>query len=112
MSLRGHGVPLPRTPEHMRAAENNPEGNADLSGVLAKLGAFTLAMVLLPIGTYYASRDFVFSGDTTFSAIAAVTVANIILVGFIYIAFREDQLDYEKEKKEKLKEKAKEGKGE
>ncbi|BGP16061.1 hypothetical protein JCM10213_006803 [Rhodosporidiobolus nylandii] len=112
MSLRGHGVPLPRTPEHLRAAERMPEGNAELSSVMWKLGTFTLLMALLPIATYYLTRDYIFDSNLTYSAISAVTVANVILFGFVYIAFREDQIDYEREKKEKLQEKAKAGKGE
>ncbi|GAA5838888.1 hypothetical protein JCM11251_003728 [Rhodosporidiobolus azoricus] len=88
--MRGQGVPLPPTPAHMRAAERIPEGHADLSGVLAKLGGFTVAMVLLPIGTYFASRDYLFDSNTTYSAVAAVVVANVILVGFIAVAFLED----------------------
>lgn len=82
--LRGQGVPLPRTPGHLRAAEASPDGHADLSyallssiavprdyalmpiitdhrSVATKLALFTVAMVLLPIGTYYLSRDYLFA---------------------------------------------------
>lgn len=80
-------TPLPPTPEHLKAAERTPEGHADLScvvilslaqlnssnssrltgthkirsEVMYKLAAFTVAMVLLPIGTYFLTRDHVFS---------------------------------------------------
>uniref|UniRef100_A0A0K3CW03 BY PROTMAP: gi/342320338/gb/EGU12279.1/ Voltage gated chloride channel domain-containing protein [Rhodotorula glutinis ATCC 204091] n=1 Tax=Rhodotorula toruloides TaxID=5286 RepID=A0A0K3CW03_RHOTO len=74
------GVPLPRVPEHLKQAEAVPEGHADLSSVVTKLAIFTLAMVLLPIGTYYLTRDFLFGPQNlTYPAIAAVTVANLIL---------------------------------
>ncbi|GAA5861658.1 hypothetical protein JCM3774_002660 [Rhodotorula dairenensis] len=91
----GRGVPLPRVPEHLRAAEASPEGHADLSGVVAKLAIFTVAMVLLPIGTYFLTRDYLFAPTTTltYPAICAVTVANLVLVGFIWVAFREDMAD-------------------
>ncbi|GAA5989674.1 hypothetical protein JCM10908_000583 [Rhodotorula pacifica] len=91
----GRGVPLPRVPEHLRAAEASPEGHADLSGVVIKLAIFTVAMVLMPIGTYYLTRDYLFAPTTslTYPAICAVTVANLVLVGFIWIAFREDMAD-------------------
>ncbi|BGP55429.1 hypothetical protein JCM8202_003757 [Rhodotorula sphaerocarpa] len=97
--LRGQGVPLPRTPGHLRAAEASPDGHADLSSVATKLALFTVAMVLFPIGTYYLSRDYLFAPTTslTYPAISAVTVANLVLVGFIYVAFREDMLDSARE---------------
>ncbi|GAA5899450.1 hypothetical protein JCM6882_009119 [Rhodosporidiobolus microsporus] len=105
--MRGQGVPLPPTPAHMKPAEavhHREGGDADLSGVLAKLGAFTVAMVLLPIGTYFLSRDYLFDSNTTYSAIASVCVANAILVGFIWVAFREDVEDQKRERREKVKE--------
>ncbi|KAK4333705.1 Vacuolar ATPase assembly integral membrane protein VMA21 [Rhodotorula toruloides] len=70
--------------------------------VVTKLAIFTLAMVLLPIGTYYLTRDFLFGPQNlTYPAIAAVTVANLILVGFVYVAFREDQVEQDREREEK-----------
>ncbi|GAA5897005.1 hypothetical protein JCM8208_006140 [Rhodotorula glutinis] len=104
--------PLPRTPEHLRAAERTPEGHADLSGVMYKLAIFTVAMVLLPIGTYFLSRDYLFSPKTslTYPAISAVTVANAVLIAFIYVAFREDADDAAREKLDKVREKSSVGK--
>ncbi|GAA5978246.1 hypothetical protein JCM11641_001147 [Rhodosporidiobolus odoratus] len=111
--LRGHGRPLPPTPAHMRKAENIPEGNAELSGVVMKLGIFTLAMILLPIATYFLCREYVFGyKNLNPSAICAVTMANVVLFSFIYYAFREDQADYERERQEKIENKAKTGKAE
>lgn len=46
------------------------------------------------------------------SAICAVTMANVVLFSFIYYAFREDQADYERERQEKIENKAKTGKAE
>lgn len=95
----GRGVPLPRVPDHLRAAEASPEGHADLSGVVTKLAIFTVAMVLMPIGTYYLTRDYLFAPTTTltYPAICAVTVANLVLVAFIWVAFREDMADSERD---------------
>lgn len=33
------------------------------SGVLLKMGLFTLAMVILPVGSYFVSRDYYFGGE-------------------------------------------------
>ncbi|TNY20913.1 hypothetical protein DMC30DRAFT_416562 [Rhodotorula diobovata] len=105
-------TPLPPTPEHLKAAERTPEGHADLSEVMYKLAAFTVAMVLLPIGTYFLTRDHVFSPTTslTYPAISAVTVANAVLIAFIWVAFREDAVDAEREKAAKLRAKGTVGK--
>lgn len=95
----------------------------DHRSVATKLALFTVAMVLFPIGTYYLSRDYLFARtllpldptqlasekltpklstpaattSLTYPAISAVTVANLVLVGFIYVAFREDMLDSARE---------------
>ncbi|GAA6027242.1 hypothetical protein JCM8097_002517 [Rhodosporidiobolus ruineniae] len=113
--MHGQGVPLPRVPEHLRKVEGlDLDKEGDLAGVVTKLAIFTVAMVLLPLATYYLSRDYVFDSTTSlnYPAIAAVTAANLVLGAFIWVAFRDDQADYAKEKEAKLKEKAKTGKGE
>lgn len=112
-----------------------------------KLAIFTVAMVLLPIGTYFLSRDYLFSRahlsllppplaplllspslptqadllqpphrnataktSLTYPAISAVTVANAVLIAFIYVAFREDADDAAREKLDKVREKSSVGK--
>ncbi|CEQ42425.1 SPOSA6832_04240, partial [Sporobolomyces salmonicolor] len=60
---------LPRVPEHLLKAEQQqpPAGPPpDLSSVLLKLALFSLAMVLGPIGTYYATRDWYFGSQYPF----------------------------------------------
>ncbi|GAA6056809.1 hypothetical protein JCM3770_002815 [Rhodotorula araucariae] len=107
-------TPLPPTPAHLKAAERTPEGHADLSDVMYKLAVFTLAMITLPIGTYFLTRDYLFSPSTslTYPAISAVTVANGVLIAFVYVAFREDAADAEREKLAKQREKTSAGKAE
>ncbi|GAA5887427.1 hypothetical protein JCM5296_007136 [Sporobolomyces johnsonii] len=99
---------LPRVPEHLLKAEQQapPAGPPpDLSSVLLKLALFTLAMVVAPIGTYYATRDWYFGSNLTGAALSAVTVANAILVGFVYMAFREDRDEQEQQaRRDTLKE--------
>ncbi|EIW66581.1 hypothetical protein M231_02233 [Tremella mesenterica] len=64
--------------------------NGIQSAVLWKLILFAILMAVVPIGTYFSSLRFLFDGSTTFSAIAAIIAANIVLVGYVIIAFRED----------------------
>lgn len=88
---------------------------------MLKLLAFTIAMVVLPIGSYFVSRDLYFGGpltplpapartdpsraaekNLTPPAIIAATTANLILIGFVYIAMKEDR-DEQKAEAEKKK---------
>ena len=77
-------------------------------GVLAKLIAFAVALAVVPIGSYFVSLWYLFDGDyylvvpstlfimlytlgnTTYSAIAAIIAANIVLVSYILVSVLED----------------------
>ncbi|KZO98000.1 hypothetical protein CALVIDRAFT_597006 [Calocera viscosa TUFC12733] len=61
-------------------------------GVLAKLAFFSVMLALGPIGTFYGVKWYV-TEDTNLAAIAAIVVANIILVGYILVAINEDKQD-------------------
>ncbi|CAG8595754.1 1296_t:CDS:2 [Ambispora gerdemannii] len=70
--------------------------------VVFKLYLHTLFMVILPIATYFLSAHYYFQGEnnTTKAAIAAVLVANLVVVSFIVTAFREDMKEPLRQKKE------------
>ncbi|GAM83507.1 hypothetical protein ANO11243_014950 [Dothideomycetidae sp. 11243] len=61
------------------------------ASVIAKLLGFTFAMVTLPIGTYFLTKDAVFSGNSTFAGATAAIMANVVLIGYVIVAFRDDQ---------------------
>ncbi|TPX55660.1 hypothetical protein PhCBS80983_g05145 [Powellomyces hirtus] len=61
--------------------------------VLAKLILFSVLLFVLPIGTYFATLDRLFGGNPNYSAIAAVVVANLVVVAYVVVAFLEDQGD-------------------
>ncbi|KAK2758820.1 vacuolar ATPase assembly integral membrane protein vma21 [Arachnomyces sp. PD_36] len=61
------------------------------SSVIYKLLAFTLAMIIAPIGIYFLSLDLVFGGNSTFAGALAAVTANVVLVGYIVVAMREDR---------------------
>ncbi|OAD70023.1 hypothetical protein PHYBLDRAFT_94991, partial [Phycomyces blakesleeanus NRRL 1555(-)] len=65
--------------------------------VMTKLIGFSLAMFILPIMTFYTTVDRIFGGNTTYAAGSAAVVANVVLIGYIIVAFMEDP---DKDKKE------------
>ncbi|KAI0023039.1 hypothetical protein F4780DRAFT_731190 [Xylariomycetidae sp. FL0641] len=73
--------------------------------VIMKLLAFTFAMVVIPIGSYFATVNTIFRGNSTFAGGLAAIMANVVLAGFIIVAMREDQ-------SEQLEAKKKQGKAE
>ncbi|KAF2963542.1 hypothetical protein GQX73_g10030 [Xylaria multiplex] len=73
--------------------------------VIIKLLAFTFAMVVIPIGSYFLTVNTIFSGNSTYAGALAAILANVVLVGYVVVAMNEDQSDQlEAEKKQKQKE--------
>ncbi|RVX74367.1 hypothetical protein B0A52_01492 [Exophiala mesophila] len=69
--------------------------------VIYKLLFFTAAMVCVPIGSYFLTLNVIFRGNASFAGAFAAIMANVVLVGYIIAAVREDQS--EKIEQEKLK---------
>ncbi|KAJ3072579.1 vacuolar ATPase assembly integral membrane protein vma21 [Podochytrium sp. JEL0797] len=67
-----------------------PSNIAIPSSVLAKLAFFSIAMFTLPIGVYFYTIDNVFNGESLYSAICAAVTANVVLIGYVVVAFMED----------------------
>ncbi|CAG8983909.1 hypothetical protein HYALB_00005549 [Hymenoscyphus albidus] len=99
-------IPSQETNEFtQKAGEKSIIAPAVPAHVIFKLLGFTLAMVVCPLGTYYLSLDTIFRGNSTYAGASAAIMANIVLMGYVIVAFREDQSDAieaaEKEKKGK-----------
>ncbi|KAI1259289.1 VMA21-like domain-containing protein [Xylariaceae sp. FL1019] len=85
--------------------------------VILKLLAFTLAMVVVPIGSYFLTVKTIFrasqplskssdwvQGNSTYAGILAAILANVVLVGYVVVAYNEDQSDQLEAEKKKTKE--------
>ncbi|KAK5143219.1 hypothetical protein LTR04_001959 [Oleoguttula sp. CCFEE 6159] len=63
------------------------------SSVIFKLLGFTFGMITLPIGSYFLTLNTIYGGNTTFAGATAAIVANIVLIGYVIVAMKEDQSD-------------------
>ncbi|CAO3562998.1 unnamed protein product [Mortierella alpina] len=57
---------------------------------IAKLAFFTIAMICIPIGTYFVSVDRYFDGNATYAGISAAVMANVVLFAYVAVAVMED----------------------
>ncbi|KAK1752368.1 VMA21-like domain-containing protein [Echria macrotheca] len=83
------------------AADKSSIAPAVPAAVIMKLLAFTFAMIVIPIGSYFVTVDTLFKGNTTYAGGLAAIMANAVLIGYIIVAMAEDQSDRENEKEGK-----------
>ncbi|KAL1878661.1 vacuolar ATPase assembly integral membrane protein vma21 [Diaporthe australafricana] len=67
--------------------------------VIVKLLAFTFAMIVVPIGSYFVTVNTIFKGNSTFAGATAAIMANVVLIAYVIVAMREDQSEQEGQKK-------------
>ncbi|KAK5062579.1 hypothetical protein LTR84_004652 [Exophiala bonariae] len=69
--------------------------------VIYKLLFFTVAMVCVPLGSYFFTLKFLFRGNASYAGGFAAVMANVVLIGYIIAAVREDQSEKIEEEKRK-----------
>lgn len=69
--------------------------------VILKLLGFTLAMIVAPIGSYFATVDALFGGNSTYAGALAAIIANVVLIAYIVVAFTEDLAEQDANKETK-----------
>ncbi|KAF2482592.1 hypothetical protein BDY17DRAFT_298775 [Neohortaea acidophila] len=82
------------------ATPDVPAGPSDTSPavpshIITKLLAFSAALFFLPIASYFLTRDVVFKGNAAYAGGFAALVANVVLVGYIVVAFLDDKKEQE-----------------
>ncbi|KAI1476644.1 hypothetical protein K445DRAFT_319158 [Daldinia sp. EC12] len=80
----------PGTPGQPQSSSTAPAVPLD---VIIKLLAFTFAMVIIPIGSYFLTVNTLFKGNSTYAGALAAIMANVVLVGYVVVAMNEDQSD-------------------
>ncbi|KAH8732744.1 hypothetical protein GQ44DRAFT_696356 [Phaeosphaeriaceae sp. PMI808] len=74
------------------------------SSVIWKLMSFTFAMITLPISTYFFTVRFVFNGNATYAGGLAALMANVVLMAYVVMAFKDDQAEQAEEAEKAKKE--------
>ncbi|CAF0955790.1 unnamed protein product [Didymodactylos carnosus] len=78
---------------------NNRNDESMIWTVFRKMLFFTILMMVAPLSSYFASKEYIFEGlmkmsnrtSYIYSVIVAVVVIHIILVAFLIVAFREEE---------------------
>ncbi|KZV69188.1 hypothetical protein PENSPDRAFT_686547 [Peniophora sp. CONT] len=85
--MSGQAAPAQVTARAAQAAEN---GN-----VLFKLILFSIALGVVPLGSYFASEKYIFNGNSTYAAVVAIIGANVVLVTYILLSVMDDKREKE-----------------
>ncbi|KAL0070860.1 vacuolar ATPase assembly integral membrane protein vma21 [Marasmius tenuissimus] len=74
-----------------QVAVANAVADAAPGGTLVKLIIFSICLGIAPLGSYYASLNYIWNGNATFAAITAVVAANVVLITYIILSLLEDK---------------------
>ena len=88
----------PRTTVEALIQQDDSANESSIWIVCRKMLFFTLLMTIAPLGSFFIAKDYVFEGffhvssrsSYTYSAVVAVIVVHIVLIAFLFVAFRED----------------------
>ena len=70
------------------------------AGTIQKLLVFIVALVTLPLGTYFVTKDAVFGGSGSLAGGTAALVANAVLMAYIVVAVKDDRAEEEAKKRD------------
>ncbi|TPX71712.1 hypothetical protein SpCBS45565_g00779 [Spizellomyces sp. 'palustris'] len=81
----------PEAPSTVKKVPPTPTRAVIPPAVIAKLLIFSFLLFFLPIATYFYTLRTIFNGNSNYSAMAAVIVANLVVFAYVVVAFLEDQ---------------------
>jgi len=64
------------------------------AGVVFRLVTFAVALALVPLSTFFGTKNYIFNDNSTYAAIAAVAAANVVLITYIVQSVLEDRAQY------------------
>lgn len=80
--------PLPTAPDLSTPPNTSDTSPAVPASVIRNLVGFTAAMITAPLSSYFLVLKT--SGSATWAGALAAVVANVVLVGYIIVAYNED----------------------
>ncbi|KAL6868987.1 vacuolar ATPase assembly integral membrane protein vma21 [Amphichorda felina] len=88
--------------------DDNTEDKSNISpavsqDVIYKLLAFTFAMIIVPIGSYFLTVNTIFRGNSSYAGGLAAVLANVVLIAYIIVAMNEDTSDKDDSSKSESK---------
>ncbi|KAI1431009.1 hypothetical protein GGR50DRAFT_681825 [Xylaria sp. CBS 124048] len=89
------------------SSEQSSTAPAVPTDVILKLLAFTLAMIMIPIGSYFLTVNTLFGGNSTYAGALAALLANVVLVGYVVVAMNEDKSDQEEAERKRREKRGK-----
>ncbi|KAN0073946.1 hypothetical protein V8E54_007883 [Elaphomyces granulatus] len=97
---KGTSPGSPSVPPPSKVSDVTP---AVPTGIILKLLAFSFAMIVSPIAFYFITINSVFRGNATFAGAGAAIVANIVLIAYIVVAWKDDQAEREEDQRKEKK---------
>ncbi|KAK9378896.1 uncharacterized protein V2V93DRAFT_382188 [Kockiozyma suomiensis] len=73
--------------------------------VIRALTLFTAAMVIAPLFSFYFCVNYVFDGNSQWAGLVAALVANVVVLGYVVFAWKEDSNTFKAEGEETKKSK-------
>ncbi|KAG8763036.1 hypothetical protein FRC11_006326 [Ceratobasidium sp. 423] len=61
------------------------------SAVLFKLSGFSIALAVVPLSSYFLSKNYLWGGNSTYAALTAIISANVVLVAYILLSIADDR---------------------
>ncbi|EMF10601.1 vacuolar ATPase assembly integral membrane protein VMA21 [Sphaerulina musiva SO2202] len=100
MATRRVNTSAAKTPLNEDDTTLSPDVKSNISpavpaSVIYKLLGFTFAMITFPIGSYFLSVNLLFGGNSTYAGGLAALVANVVLIGYVVVAFNDDKSERE-----------------